>query len=117
MENPEDKGQQSVWTPELVKEVFRDINNLADRWITYKQNEAEADNKYILVASKHDRHVLYTLVLFIGAVIGFMTYLTLTGHVSGDALLFLVGTVTGYIMLFIQKLIFSNGSNSEPGQE
>lgn len=31
MENPEDKGKQFVWTPELVKEVFRDFNNLADK--------------------------------------------------------------------------------------
>lgn len=117
MDNPEDKGKQFVWTPELVKEVFRDINNLADKWITYKQNEAEADNKYILVASNHNRYVLYTLVLFLGAVIAFMSYLTLTERVSGDALLFLVGTVTGYVIVFIQRIIFGSGSNSEPTQE
>lgn len=117
MENPEDKGKQFIWTPELVKEVFRDINNLADKWITYKQNEAEADNKYILAASNHNRHILITLVLFLGAVIAIMSYLTLTGRVSGDALLFLVGTVTGYVMLFIQRLIFGNGSNSESAKE
>ncbi len=117
METPEDKEKPFVWTPELVKEVFKDVNNLADRWITYKQNEAEADNKYMLVATKHNRHVLFTLVLFLGAVIAFMSYLTLTGRVSGDALLFLVGTVTGYVIVFIQRLIFGTGSNSEASQE
>ncbi len=117
MENSEDKGKQFVWTPELVKEVFRDLNNLADKWITYKQNEAEADNKYLLAASNHDRHVLYALVLFLGIVTAFMSYLTLIGRVSGDALLFLVGTVTGYVIVFIQRLIFSASSNSEPTQK
>ncbi len=117
MENPEDKGKQFIWTPELVKEVFSDINNLADKWITYKKDEAEADNKYMLAATKHNRHVLVTLVVFLGAVIAFMSYLTLSGRVSGDALLFLVGTVTGYVMIFIQRLIFGARSNSEPTQE
>lgn len=115
MENLEDKGKQFVWTPELVKEVLRDVNNLADKWITYKQNEAEAENKYMLGTTKHNRHVLITLVVFLGAIIFFMSYLTLSGRVSGDALLFLVGTVTGYLIIFIQRLIF--GSTAESVQE
>jgi len=35
-----------------------------------------------------------------------MSYLTIIGSVSGDALLFLVGTITGYVLLFIQRLVF-----------
>jgi hypothetical protein len=33
-----------------------------------------------------------------------MSYLTYYGRVSGDALLFLVGTVTGYALVMVQDL-------------
>jgi hypothetical protein len=33
-----------------------------------------------------------------------MSVLTIYGKVSGDALLFLVGTVTGYVVIMIQNL-------------
>ena len=34
-----------------------------------------------------------------------MSILTYYGKVSGDALLFLIGTVTGYVILMIQDLV------------
>ena len=45
-----------------------------------------------------------------------MSELTYVSRVSGDALLFLVGTITGYILLFIQRLtktVLGNGSEDE----
>src|SRR3972149_8004521 len=78
---------------------------LADRYLTYKQNESEGKTRYFQCASKHNRNMLYVMTIFLGAVIAFMSALTVLKLVSGDALLFLVGTVTGYILLFIQKLV------------
>jgi hypothetical protein len=78
---------------------------LADKYLTYKQNESEGRTKYFQCASKHNRNMLYVMTIFLGAVIAFMSVLTVLKLVSGDALLFLVGTVTGYILLFIQKLV------------
>ena len=47
------------------------------------------------------------MVLFLTAIIGLMAFLTALGKVSGDALLFLAGTVTGYIIIMIQDFILS----------
>jgi hypothetical protein len=73
--------------------------------LTLKQNESESRTKYFQQASKHNRNMLYVMILFLAVVIAFMSLLTYLGTVSGDALLFLVGTVTGYMISFIQKLV------------
>lgn len=115
MEKP--KTEQSAWTPEFTEKLINDLKDLAKEWMNYKQSEAEtkikhlqaeseAEDKYIQATAKHNRNTLYALIGFLGAVIAFMSILTYLGRVSGDALLFLVGTVTGYIIILIQRLIF-----------
>jgi hypothetical protein len=117
-------SKQFTWTPELVDKLLNHLEEIADKWINYKQNEAEAkkneaeakikhlqaeaeaEDKYIQATTKHNRHTLYALIAFLGGVILFMGFLTYSGRVSGDALLFLVGTVTGYVIVLIQRLIF-----------
>ncbi len=100
----ENKVQQGfVWTETAIKDVETFIEHLADRYLSYKKNEAEADQKYLEAASRHNRNMVITLVVFLIAIVLGMSYLTLDGKVSGDALLFLVGTITGYILLFIQN--------------
>jgi len=59
--------------------------------------------------------MIYVLTGFLIGIVGFMTILTWYGSVSGDALLFLVGTITGYILLFVQRLVFP--SKETPEQE
>lgn len=116
----ESENKQSIWTPELVEKLLDVLSpwvNLPNEWMKYKQNEtetrikhiqaeSEADDKYIQATTKHNRNTLYALIAFLGGVILFMGLLTYSGHVSGDALLFLVGTVTGYVIVLIQRLIF-----------
>lgn len=114
-EQPEKK--ESVWTPELVRELGDRLVNLADKLISYKRNEAEANNKYLHTVTKHNRDILVTLVVFLGIIIAFMSYLTLSGRVSGDALLFLVGTVTGYVIILIQRLIFGGNTDKSTQEE
>ena len=104
--------KELVWTPELVEKLLDDLKDYADKFITFKQKEGEANNKYIQTITKHNRNVLYALVIFLGVIIAFMSYLTLSERVSGDALLFLVGTVTGYVIVFIQKLVFGSKAES-----
>ncbi|RZN15341.1 MAG: hypothetical protein EF812_02735 [Methanosarcinales archaeon] len=98
--------KESVWTPELVEKLLDDLKDYADKFTTYKQKEGETHNKHLLTITKHNRNVLYVLIIFLGLIIASMGYLTLSEKVSGDALLFLVGTITGYVIVFIQKLIF-----------
>jgi len=109
----EPKTQQTglVWTPEIIKDLekfFTDLlgKNLVDKFLTLKKDEAEAERRYFQTVSTHNRRMIYILVSFLSVVVAFMTVLTVYGPVSGDALLFLVGTITGYILLFIQRLVF-----------
>jgi hypothetical protein len=94
------KGNEDGFT-----RLIEAIVPLADRYLTLKQNESESRTKYFQQASKHNRNMLYVMILFLAVVIAFMSLLTYLGTVSGDALLFLVGTVTGYMISFIQKLV------------
>jgi heme/copper-type cytochrome/quinol oxidase subunit 2 len=112
-ESEEKKG--FVWTEEAIKDVETFIEHLVDKYLTYKRNEAEADQKYLEAASRHNRNMVIILVVFMIAIVLGMSYLTLNGKVSGDALLFLVGTITGYVLLFIQRLLM--GTKEAPEQE
>ena len=110
---PEPKTQQVgfVWTPEIIKDLEKFLidffgTSLADKFLTHKKNEAETRRKYFETVSKHNRNMIYVLIVFLSAFVAFMSALTVYGSVSGDALLFLVGTITGYTLLFIQRLVF-----------
>ena len=108
-EAPPPVGEQPslVWTPEMVKDVEAFIENLADRYLQFKKDEAGADQRYLEETGKHNRHMAYVLTAFLAIVTGIMSLLSASGRVSGDALLFLAGTITGYVLLFIQRLILA----------
>lgn len=108
---PEAKPKQTGWTPEdmmaLGKMAMEFLGtNLADKYLAYKKNEAEARRHYFESASTHNRRMIYSLLVFLVGVVSFMSCLTWFGKVSGDALLFLVGTITGYIIISVQRLVF-----------
>jgi len=110
---PETKPQQTgfVWTPEIIRDIQKFLveilgTNLADKFLAFKKNDAEARRHYFDAVSTHNRRMIYVLLFFLSAIVAFMSFLTLNGFVSGDALLFLVGTITGYVLLFIQRLVF-----------
>jgi hypothetical protein len=110
----------STWTPESVEFILKMASellgkNLADKFLSYQKNDADAKRFYFESVSKHNRKMIYVLTIFLGVIVAFMSLLTVFGLVSGDALLFLVGTITGYLLLFIQRLVFP--SKEEPPTE
>jgi hypothetical protein len=98
------------WTEEKLRDLYNFIQSLADRYLQFKKEEASADTTYTEVTAKHDRHVINIMVLFLVAVVALMSVLTIYGKVSGDALLFLAGTATGYAFAFVQRFIFGKVS-------
>ncbi len=98
------QNQPHQWTPEEVESLIKLVDALASKYIIFKEKEAEADNRTLRVVTKHSLILTVVLATFLGGIVGLMSILTYVGRVSGDALLFLVGTVTGYILLFIQRL-------------
>ena len=105
----EEKGEPKsfVWTEKAIKDAEEFIEHLADKYLAFKKNEAEAMKKYFEAMTKHNRNMVIVLVVFLSVIVVGMSYLTLNGHVSGDALLFLIGTITGYVLLFIQRLVIT----------
>jgi hypothetical protein len=107
-----EKGnQQSGWKREDIEALIRLAmeflgTNLADKYLTYKKNDAEAKRHYFESVSSHNRRMIYTLIVFLSGIVAFMSVLTMFEKVSGDALLFLVGTITGYIIISVQRLVF-----------
>lgn len=111
--SPKPETQQAgfVWTPEIIRDLEKFLieflgKNLADKFLSMKKDEAEARRRYFETVSSHNRNMIYILVGFLSVIVAFMSYLTIVGPVSGDALLFLVGTITGYVLLSIQRLVF-----------
>ncbi|MDG6949956.1 MAG: hypothetical protein JRM77_08980 [Nitrososphaerota archaeon] len=83
------------------------IKFLADKWEGYEKRGYEAEAR----AQQHTIRILAVLMGFLGAVIVLVAWLTYEGRVSGDALLFLIGTVAGVILSMVQRHLFSVGSN------
>lgn len=115
MSKEKDETKEFVWTEKGVKNLEEFIQNLADKYLTFKRDEAEAKRKSFEAMTKHNRNMVISLVLFLVAIVLGMSYLSLSGHVTGDALLFLVGTITGYVLIFIQRLVFT--SRQVPSEE
>ena len=115
--HPAEGPQRSVQTPESLENLVKAIDPLAEKYISYKRDEAEAENKYLELASRHNTLLTIVLGIFLAAIVGLMSYLTLLNKVSGDALLFLVGTITGYIIVLIQRLVFGMTPKQGPPKE
>jgi hypothetical protein len=119
----EEKENQPIsWTPKDVEALIRlgmELlgTDLATKYLTHKKNEAEARRRYFESVSAHNRKMIYVLILFLTGVVAFMSVLTWFGKVSGDALLFLVGTITGYIILSISRLVFPSEEPPLPEAE
>lgn len=110
---PEPKTQQTgfVWTPEIIKDLEKFLTdflgkNLVEKYLALKSSDAEARKSYFETVSRHNRNMVYVLIVFLSIIVAFMSFLTFFGPVSGDALLFLIGTITGYVLLFVQRLVF-----------
>ena len=86
------------WTPEMVNAVLGGITprvkEFGDRYISLKEREFDHEIRMEKAIAKADWSVL-NLPSVPRLVVALMVWLTLVGRVSGDALLFLVGTISG----------------------
>jgi hypothetical protein len=106
MSEPVKNGESKRgWTPEDWKTLVEAVQPLLQMWIEYQKNKDASSERKLNSLSQHNRRLSISLIIFLIAVVGLMSGLTLFGKVSGDALLFLVGTVTGYVVIMIQDLI------------
>ena len=81
-------------------------------WVIYKDEIGEiiksipdwlnTSSKY---ASELKNRVVLALLILIGMTMGVISWLTIRGDISGEALIFLSGTIIGYIFAFLQKYL------------
>src|SRR5438876_7622619 len=98
------------WTPEMVHEVVAGITAVikeyGDRYIGLTEKKFDHEIRMSTAGAKADWWVLAIFLGFLAFVVGLMVWLTLVGRVSGDALLFLVGTISGYVLVIVQRHLF-----------
>lgn len=102
---PDDSKKSTGWTAEDIKGLIEAGRPLLEEWIQYQKDKDAALLNRLNAISKHNRRLSQSLIVFLLLVVGGMSALTFYGKVSGEALLFLVGTVTAYVVLMIQDLI------------
>ena len=61
------------WTEQKLSDLYGFIGSLADKYLQFKKEEASADTAYTEVTSRHDRHVINAMILFLVAVVTLMT--------------------------------------------
>jgi hypothetical protein len=103
-EKPPDKP--NPWTPEMVKAIIDSLRPLGERFIGLQERRFEHELALEKTTSRASWYVLLILMVFLTVVIAAMVLLVLNNKVSGDALLFLVGTVSGYILAIVQRHLF-----------
>lgn len=96
----------SPWTPEMVKTILDGITPLGNRFIDLKEKEFAHKVEMEKAVSKASWWVLFVLMVFLSGIILLMSWLVSIGKVSGDALLFLVGTVAGFVLSIVQRHLF-----------
>ena len=102
------KGTQPQ-QPDLdqLSKVVSAVLPLGQQYVDLQKSKLEHTIKRDEKAGAHNRKLTLSLLIFLDIIIIAMAVLTYLGKVSGDALLFLVGIIVGYIMNMIQGLLYS----------
>lgn len=92
---PEQQKPQTIKSDSnvVLVELIRGLLERADTFIKHAEVESNRVNQ-----------VYYSLLIFLAAIVAILAILTYYGKVSGDALLFLVGTIVGYILAFMLEM-------------
>jgi hypothetical protein len=77
-----------------------------DRYLKLQEGKQNHEQAIERVQAESGWRVLAIMMAFLAGVIAVMSWLTFAGKVSGDALLFLVGTVAGYMLAIVQRQLF-----------
>ena len=105
-EKDKDDKKPFEWTEGKLRDLYNFLTSLFDKYVAFQKETSTAEQKYMEATAHHDRRVLYLMIGFLSIVVIAMSLLTYEGKVSGEALLFLVGAVTGYVFAFVEKFVF-----------
>ena len=98
------------WTPgeieSFTKELGTVIEKLGDKYIAFMREKWQHDVALENATSRAGWRVLAILMGFLAVVIIIVSVLVAIGKASGDSLLFVIGTVAGYIFALVQRHLF-----------
>lgn len=97
------------WKSEDWVAFFKAAEPYADKLLQFFKEQREQEHRLARLGSSHDWRIVWISFVFLGVLAGLMSWLTGVGRVSGDALLFLAGTITGYIFSMIVKFRWYTG--------
>jgi hypothetical protein len=106
-------NQPSPWKPEDIVAFLKAIEPYADKYLQFQRDKAQTEHQFARLGTSHDWRIAVASFVFLGALVAAMSWLTSIGRVSGDALLFLVGIITGYIFSIIVKFRWSGAPVEE----
>gem|GEM_PF-1029089 len=102
----QDKG--TIWNPAILTLLLPFLDTIATKLAQYLDKKYARGNEYVETTARHDRRIIIILLSFLGAVIAGLYWLTWAGNVSGEALLFAIGLIIGYVFAIIQRFIFGS---------
>jgi len=111
----EEKGDLSKTPPRpwtaaeiesFTKEIGVVVERLGEKYIAFMREKWQHDGAIENATSKAGWRVLAILMGFLAIVIIIVSVLVAIGKASGDSLLFVIGTVTGYIFALVQRHLF-----------
>jgi len=113
MASKDDESQPPPWKPEDVVAFLKAIEPYADKYLQFQRDKAESEHRFARLGTSHDWRIATISFVFLGVLVALMSWLTSIGRVSGDALLFLAGTITGYIFSMIVKFRWYGATDEE----
>lgn len=109
-DKPPEKPPGRPWTPGEMESFMKELGviaeKLGDKYIVFEREKWLHEVAVENAVAKADWKVLAILMLFLGIVITLVVTLVAIGKTSGDSLLFLIGTVSGYIFALVQRHLF-----------
>ena len=94
------------WSPEVIESLAASLLPYFDRFLKLRESEQKHEAKITEADTKWRTKTTIALLVFAAAIIGGMSILTVLGKVSGDALLFLVGSTMGALFTRIYQQLF-----------
>jgi len=114
-EDKDKKSQPPPWTSEDIAKFLKAVEPYADKYLQFAREKAESEHRFARLGAMHDWRIAWVSFVFLGVLVALMSWLTSAGRVSGDALLFLAGTITGYIFSMIVKFRWYGPVEDENG--
>ncbi|MXR52052.1 hypothetical protein GRX03_10630 [Halovenus sp. WSH3] len=111
-DNAPTTGQMANEQPDLNKILanLEDITDLIREYFEQSRENKRVENERRQRYLKHQRKVIFTAAITFIVVIGISALMTFYNALSGDAFTFVLGTLFGAILTFLQNML---GANSE----